>query len=298
MGCVFCQNYQISAGHAGHMGRTTDKAEFARICLALQEKGAENINIVTGSHAVPAIAEGIADARNRGLNIPVLWNSSGYELPSTLELLKETVDVFLPDMKTLDSGIAKRFFNAPDYPAVAAAAIEKMLKMRQLHFKGSILVSGVMVRHLVLPGQLKATHEVLHWFANRCAGQALLSLMFQFTPIYHGTAPSCTEEKARFIHKLKAVRQDSFPPWLFSNFSDNTINSPGFAIPDKLSDRHITEQEYDMVLDWLAEFGIEDGYCQELVPGNVDWLPDFTKENPFPADLSVPVWHWRSGWIA
>jgi putative pyruvate formate lyase activating enzyme len=217
----------------------------------LQEKGAENINIVTGSHAVPAIAAGITAAKAAGLNIPVLWNSSAYELPETLEMLDTTVDVFLPDMKTLDSSIAGRYY-APDYPAIAAAAIEKMLAMRALRFNGPLLVSGVMIRHLVLPGYPEATREVLRWFADKCAGRALLSLMFQYTPV---------------------------------NIVENVPN------------RYITEEEYDTVLGWLAEFGIEDGYCQELVPGNTDWLPDFEKTNPFPSDLSVPLWHWKNGFI-
>ena len=253
LGCVFCQNFQIS--NCEECGRPVETAEFAQICLILQEKGAENINIVTGSHAVPGIAVGIAAARAAGLEIPVLWNSSAYELPETLALLSETVDVFLPDIKTLDSAIAGQYFNAPDYPAAAAAAIEKMLKMRQLRFKEERLVSGVMVRHLVLPGHLQASREVLRWFAERCAGKALLSLMFQYTPtqLYHG------------------VR--SFP------------------------NRYINQNEYDTVLGWLTEFGIEDGYCQELVPGNADWLPDFKKENPFPSNLSIPVWHWKNGFI-
>jgi len=180
LGCVFCQNRQISTKGTG---KTTDTAEFTKICLTLQEKGAENINIVTGSHAVPAVAEGITAAKKQGLEIPTLWNSSAYELPETLEMLGEIVDVFLPDMKMLDGTIAGQFFNAPDYPAAASAAIEKMLEMRKIRFDSARLVSGVMVRHLVLPGHLEASREVLRWFADHCGGQALLSLMFQYTPI-------------------------------------------------------------------------------------------------------------------
>ena len=254
LGCIFCQNYQISSHTApAILGRTVETAEFAEICLQLQKKGAENINIVTGSHAVPAIIEGIASAKAVGLNIPILWNSSAYELPETLEMLEETVDVFLPDLKTLDSSISTRFFNAPDYPAIATRAIKKMLEMRSLRFAQDRekIVSGVMIRHLVLPGFLPASREVLCWYKDHCAGKALLSLMFQFTPL-----------------DLTSV-----------------------------SDRYISRSEYETVLGWLNELGIEDGYCQELVPGNIDWLPDFEKENPFPSDLSIPVWHWKTGFI-
>jgi putative pyruvate formate lyase activating enzyme len=247
-----------------------DTGEFARICLALRDRGAENINIVTGSHAVPAIVEGIAAARAGGLEIPVLWNSSAYELPGTLDLLADTVDLYLPDLKTLDREIARRYFNAPDYPEIAAAAIVRMMDR-----------GPVMVRHLVLPGRLAATRDVLRWFADHRAGKAggtrerrrgkggktwnlsarpgaALSLMFQYTPV--------------------------FPPG---------AGQKGEAAPD----RYIGKGEYEKVLGWLDEFGIEDGFCQELVPGGADWLPDFDKLNPFPSDLSAPVWHWKTGFI-
>ncbi|MDR2702612.1 MAG: radical SAM protein [Spirochaetaceae bacterium] len=272
LGCAFCQNWQIS-GHQNRLGKAVDTALFARICLALQEKGAENINIVTGSHAVPAIAAGIAAAKDAGLHLPVLWNSSGYELPETLELLADTVDVFLPDIKTLDTAIAARYFNAPDYPDIAAAAIKKMIDLRPLRFKeresgpaagSSRLVSGVMVRHLVLPGHLEASRKVLRWFAALAErnGNALLSLMFQYTP------PNTALEAA--------------PK---GNYSDA-------AFPM----RYITPAEYNTALGWLSEFGIEDGYCQELIPG-ADWLPNFERTNPFPQDMAVPVWHWKNGFF-
>jgi len=283
LGCVFCQNWQISTGGGSErqtlekMGAVVDNDMFARICLALQERGAENINIVTGSHAVPAIVEGIASAKSLPaaapegrLRVPVLWNSSAYELPETVELLAGTVDVFLPDMKTLDPAIAARYFNAPDYPEFAAAAIKKMIGLRPLRFeerddgpachgrlaylgRRARLVSGVMVRHLVLPGHLEASRDVLRWFADLCmAGRsALLSLMFQYTP-----------PKAR----------------------------------GEAPQRSITQGEYETVLGWLGEFDIEDGYCQELVPGD-DWLPDFGRNNPFPPNMAVPVWHWKTGFF-
>lgn len=173
LGCVFCQNRQISRPPA--RGAPVDAAEFGRICAALQERGAENINIVTGSHAVPAIAGRLRAAKKDGAMLPVLWNSSAYELPETLELLDGLVDVFLPDLKTLDAELAFRFFGAPDYPARAAAAVLKMIEPARP-------VPAVIVRHLVLPGHLASTRGVLRWFAENAAGKALLSLMFQYTP--------------------------------------------------------------------------------------------------------------------
>jgi len=244
LSCAFCQNYQISKEG---LGRAVSQDEFAEICLALEERGAENINIVTGSHAAPALALGITAARKKGLSIPVLWNSSGYDGTVSLEILKDIVDVYLPDLKTLDSNFVGKFFNASDYGEHATSAILKMMEYRELRLDETML-SGVMVRHLVIPGFLENTRQVLAWFAEHCKGRALLSLMTQYTPV--GT--------------------------------DATIPR-----------RYVSEDEYTAVLSMLDEFGIDDGFCQELVKGS-DWLPDFTRANPFSSELSVPVWHYKN----
>lgn len=265
LGCVFCQNWQISANHTGI---EVDTDLFVEICRALKEKGAENINIVTGSHVVPALIEGIAAARRKPslLSLPVLWNSSGYEIPQTLEALADTVDVFMPDMKTMDSNLASRYFNAPDYPVIAAAAVKKMVELKPLRFEErddgfTRMTGGVMVRHLVLPGHLEATRAVLRWFAGNCMGKALLSLMFQYTPLSFGKMPV-----------------------------QGGIGADALAYPQG----YVTTEEYHTVLEWLGEFDIDDGYCQELIPG-ADWLPDFEQSNPFPVGLAEPVWHWKTG---
>jgi putative pyruvate formate lyase activating enzyme len=239
LGCAACQNWQVSGGgHSGeHLGKAVSTGEFASICLKLQDREAENVNIVTGSHAVPAIVQGLATAKDSGLVIPVLWNSSGYESPQTLGLLSGHIDTWLPDLKTLDTALAARFFNAPDYPEAAAAAILAMIKDRPGH---------VIVRHLILPGHLESTRGVLRWFAERAAGSALLSLMSQYTPI------------------------------------------SGDAVMPR---RFLSKREYETVLCWLTEFGIEDGFCQDYLTGS-DWLPDFSRPNPFSSSLSVPVWHY------
>ena len=290
LGCVFCQNCQISRAATGTtLGAAVDTREFARICLALQERGAENINIVTGSHAVPAIAEGLRatgkgrphDAARNGassgqLTLPILWNSSAYELPKTLELLAGLVDMFLPDLKTLDGDLASRFFHAPDYPERAAAAIRIMIDLAS---GAGGRLPAVIVRHLVLPDYLDSTREVLRWFADNCAGRngVLLSLMFQYTP----ATPDMSDAAATLAEGAALRGQSSGLRYSVSDFPP-----PG---------RYVNKQEYQTALDWLEEFGIEDGYCQELVPGTTDWLPDFQKVNPFPSELSRPVWHWREG---
>jgi putative pyruvate formate lyase activating enzyme len=182
LGCAFCQNYQISRGEGGKgalrgtLGKTVGAVDFASICAALRDKGAENINIVTGSHAIPAVIEGIIAAGENGARLPVLWNSSAYENPRALELLRDHVDTYLPDLKTLDGGVAAKFFNAPDYPQTAASAILKMADMAGAREK-------VIVRHLILPGYLESTREVLRWFAQNVKDRAILSLMTQYTPV-------------------------------------------------------------------------------------------------------------------
>jgi putative pyruvate formate lyase activating enzyme len=252
------------------MGRAVSAGEFADLCLALEKKGAENINLVTGSHAVPALVGGIRLAREQGLSIPVLWNSSAYESVEALSLLADTVDVYLPDLKTLDSEISRRFFSAPDYPERATAAILRMLEARgtlkygpsrapespgfSAAASGRALVSGTVIRHLILPGCLGATRDVIRWFADNAREKALLSLMTQYTP----------------IKGMKA---------------DGERSPPG---------RCLNREEYERVCGWLEDFGIEEGFYQELLPDS-EWLPDFNRTNPFSSELSLPVWHWRDG---
>jgi putative pyruvate formate lyase activating enzyme len=254
--CSFCQNGQIS--HHG-LGRAVGAAAFADICLALENAGAENINLVTPGHAAPALKRGLDAAEARGLSIPALWNSSAYETPETIDLMADTIAVYLPDLKTLDPDLAGRYFQAPDYPRWAAASIERMVMLRPLVFgpgrdgKTETIRSGTVVRHLVLPGQLESTRAVLRFFADKLAGRALLSLMTQYTPVAAADRP---------------------PP----------------------SDRYVDRTEFDAVQAMLEEFGIEDGFYQELVVSS-DWLPDFCRTNPFGSELSRPIWHWRDGFV-
>ena len=269
LGCAFCQNYQISKPAKNNipLGKTVNNDEFSEICMILQAHGAENINIITGSHAAPALALGIKEARKRGLSIPVLWNSSGYEGEETLEVLKDFVNVYLPDLKTLDKDISAMFFNAPDYPEHAARAILKMMEHTDLFLRPGrdtprhlplqpaitnvvqeVIISGVIIRHLVIPGFLENSRQVFSWFKENCSGNALLSVMTQYTPV--------SDEK-------------------------------------QIPLRYVSEEEYEAVLNMLEEYKIDDGFCQELLTGS-DWLPDFNRPNPFSSDLSMPVWHFLS----
>ena len=231
LGCAFCQNFQISQSESGlrsSLGKIVSPGEFAQICALLQNKGAENINIVTGSHAAPELVEGFKAARKAGVEIPILWNSSGYDGIESLELLKDYIDIYLPDLKTLDSELARKFFNAPDYPKTAKAAILKMIDTLKERSPGKAR-EKIIVRHLVLPGFLESTKTVLQWFADNIKNNALLSIMTQYTPI-PGRSP--------------AAESSSVP------------------------DRFLSEDEYKTVLGWLEEFNIYDGFCQELVTGS------------------------------
>lgn len=253
--CSFCQNYQISQDG---MGKEISNEEFAELCLKLQSIGSENINLVTGSHFIPAIAEGLKLAKEKGLCIPVLWNSSSYENPDALELLKDLVTVWLPDLKTLNPELSRVVFKAPDYPTTAKRAIRKMLELSPLVFdKNGKIISGMILRHLVLPGKIGDTRFVLKWFSEHLKGKALLSVMSQYTPV-------------------PAVK--------------NAIGKTVFE------DRFLEKSEYDELLDLLSEFGIEDGFCQEFV-NDTSWLPDFTRLQPFSSSLSKPIWHWTCGFI-
>ena len=256
--CSFCQNYQIS--QCG-IGRAVSLKEFSDICLLLQSEHAENINIVTGSHAIPAIAAGLRVAKQNGLTIPVVWNSSGYETEEALELLKDCVDGWLPDLKTLNKEVAAQVFAAPDYPSVAVKAILKMTNLSPLKIEYANaekypfgkLLSGVIVRHLALPSRMQDTKAVLKWFAANLKNKAFLSLMTQYTPIK-------TNPHAKKIN-------------LFEN--------------------RMLKNSEDMILrDLLSILQIDDGFYQELVPSD-DWLPDFNIRQTFSSSLSKPLWHWK-----
>jgi len=186
LGCSFCQNYQISQNENGSqsLGKTVSAEEFAGICKLLCDKGAENINIVTGSHAIPALIDGFNAMLKLGVNLPILWNCSAYESPQAVEMLRDYADIYLPDLKTLDKNISGRFFNAPDYPETAAASILKMIEnLKTRNKKNESCENMIIIRHLILPGYIDSTKEVLRWFADNAKKHAQLSLMTQYTPV-------------------------------------------------------------------------------------------------------------------
>ena len=273
--CAFCQNYQISQNG---MGRTVSIEEFADICLKLQDEKAENINIVTGSHVIPSIALGLSQAKKRGLKIPVCWNSSAYETVEALEMLDGLVDIWLPDMKTLNPMISDSVFKAPDYPSVNKKAIRWMInhaplkletvaniargdKASEKRFGGDTIekmMSGVIIRHLVLPGRLDDTILVLDWLKKHADGKACISVMSQYTPV-----PFDSKEFERRKGALECFQH-----------------------------RLMNNEEFERVQDLLADYDFEYLFYQELSE-DTDWLPDFNNFQPFSNKLSKPIWHWK-----
>lgn len=178
LGCVFCQNRKISRFAAG---KAVSAKELAQIFEQLQNEGVHNINLVTPSHYVPQIAETLDMAK---LKIPVVYNSGGYDLPEALDLLDGKVRIFLPDFKYMDASLAARFSNAADYPQTAKAAVKKMFELAGKPRFGSdgMMKSGVIVRHLVLPGHSDDSIAVIRYMYETYGDSIYISIMNQFTP--------------------------------------------------------------------------------------------------------------------
>ncbi len=177
--CQYCQNYQIS--QAGWDGVTLTEDELANLMLELQSFGAASINLVTGTHYIPSIVTAIKQAKEKGLKLPIVWNSSGYESVEALKLIDPYIDLYLLDVKTLDHTVASSFCGLSRY-ADAIVPVMKFLRRRHPHTDMENELKGTLVRHLVFPGCLDATVDFLHWYADNFKDCTLLSLMVQFVP--------------------------------------------------------------------------------------------------------------------
>ena len=182
LGCVFCQNTEISRGQAGE---SVSVEQLAEIFLKLQEQGANNINLVTAGHYVPAVTESLRRAKDMGLMVPVVYNSSGYELPETLRLLEGLVDIYLPDLKYMDGQLAGKYSRAQDYPDVAKAALAEMVRQCPVceFDERGMMKKGVIVRHLLLPGHVRDSKAVLKYLHETYQEQIYISIMSQYTPM-------------------------------------------------------------------------------------------------------------------
>ncbi len=179
--CIFCQNRDISTGKKGSV-ITVEK--LAKAFLKLQENKAANINLVTGVCFIPHIIKAVMEARKAGLYIPVVYNSSGYESVASLQLLKGTVDIYMPDFKYMSPDNSGEFSKAPDYPDVVKGAIAEMFSQTgPAEFdKNGLMKKGVLVRHLVLPGQVADSKRILRYLHDTYGNDIYVSIMSQYTP--------------------------------------------------------------------------------------------------------------------
>ncbi|MBE6357457.1 MAG: radical SAM protein [Lentisphaerae bacterium] len=240
--CVYCQNHCISQDCAGTL---LDTGELKELYRRLIGRGAHNINLVTPGHfALP-----VAASLDEKLSVPVVYNSNGYELPETLQLFENKVDIYLPDLKYADRDIAARYSHAPDYFDVAVAAIREMVRQTGKFVIGpdGMMKKGVIIRHLILPGQLENTLKVIEFVAgNFQPGEVIFSLMRQYLP--------CGE-----------VSSEKYPE----------LN------------RRISDFEYEVAESALFDSGIEDGFVQDAGSAVKDFIPDF--QNPENDPNSVPL---------
>ncbi len=182
MRCVFCQNYSVSA--LG-FGKEISVERLSDIFLELEQKGAHNINLVNPTHFVPQIIAALDLSRKKGMSLPAVYNSGGYERVETLKKLEGYVDIYLPDVKYFSDEYAVKLSSAPNYFKTAAAAVSEMIRQTgKPIFNGELLQKGVIVRHLVLPNLYKDSIEVIKQVGERFKGEILFSLMSQYTPFY------------------------------------------------------------------------------------------------------------------
>ena len=249
MACIFCQNRVISEGERGaENGLPVQASDLSDIFFSLQDQGAANINLVTGSHFVPQIADALMLAKNRGLSIPVVWNSSAYEKVETLRLLDGLVDIYLPDFKFWGRDLAMRYAKAPDYREVAQKAITEMVRQcpEPLFSDGShaldedddkddpLMVRGVIVRHLCMPGQAEDSKRCIRWLYETFGDQIFLSIMNQYTPM------------------------------------PDVMDGPYEELK-----RTLTDQEYEDILDYAIGLGLSNGFLQEGGTVSKSFIPAF-----------------------
>lgn len=234
--CVFCQNHVISDGE---VGKIISVRRLADIFHELNEKGANNINLVTPGHFAPQIIRALDLAKNEGMKLPIVWNSGGYERQETLKMLEGYVDVFLPDFKYLNPLHAKKYSMAEDYPDVAKAAVAEMVRQAgspEFDERG-IMRKGVIVRHLLLPGCLADAKRIVEYLYQTYGNRIYLSLMNQYTPV-------------------ETLDQERYPELA----------------------RKVPDHAYERLVDYAISLGIEQAFIQEGETAKESFIPPFTLE--------------------
>lgn len=181
--CVFCQNREISDGKEG---KVISKERLSDIFIELAGKGANNINLVTPGQYIPDIVWAVNDAKSRGMKLPIIYNTSGYENVTELKLLEGIVDVYLPDFKYMDSTLSAMYSRAKDYPSVAKQALSEMVRQQPdvvIDDATGLIQKGVIVRQLLLPGHVNDAKAVLKYLYDTYHDHVYISMMSQFTPI-------------------------------------------------------------------------------------------------------------------
>lgn len=229
--CVFCQNRKIALGK---IGKKISVDRLSEIFLELQAKGANNINLVTPTHYIYQIKQALIQAKNNGLNIPIVYNTSSYENVESLRLLDGLIDVYLPDLKYYSSDLSRKYSNAPDYFTVATLAIDEMFRQvgKPVFNEEGKIQKGVIVRHMILPGHTKDSKAVLDYLVNKYHDDIYVSIMNQYTPM---------EEMTGY----------------------EEIN------------RRITSREYEKVIDYSIEIGLNNGFIQEGETAKESFIPEF-----------------------
>lgn len=228
--CVFCQNHEIAIGRKG---REVSVEGLSDLFLMLQDKQAHNINLVTPSHYIPSIAEALKLAKARGLMLPIVYNTSGYDSVESLAMLDGLIDVYLPDFKYVSSALSSRYSHARDYFEVACKALAEMYRqVGNPVFDGDMLVKGIIVRHLLLPGCTADSKAVIRYLYKTYGDHIFISIMNQYTPLPH-------------VHDYPELR------------------------------RKVTPEEYDEVVDYAIELGVENGFIQEGDTAEESFIPDF-----------------------
>ncbi|MEA5019583.1 MAG: radical SAM protein [Gordonibacter sp.] len=245
--CCYCQNAVIAAGETG---RAVTVEQLASMCLTLQEQGALNINFVTPTHYAPQVRAAVVFARRQGLALPIVWNTSGYETVRAIRENVDTVDIYLTDFKYADSNLACRYSGAADYPEVALAALDEMVACVGEPVFDEVdgtprLVSGVVVRHLMLPNALEDSMRIVRLVHERYGSKVRLSLMNQYTPaLIH--AASAGDERA-----VAALRR-----------------CPELA-------ERVPDSNYEQLLDFADSVGVEDYFWQEGGAAEESFIPAF-----------------------
>ena len=232
LNCVFCQNYEISQKGRG---KETTIEELANIFLEQQEKGVENINLVTPTSYVVQIIEAIKIARKEGLKLPIVYNTNGYESVETIKLLDGFVDVYLPDLKFAENGLAKKYSKVDNYFEIATKAILEMQKQvgeTKLN-KNGIMEKGLIVRHLVLPNCIENSKKVLKWIKENLDEENYISIMAQYFPTY------LVKEKEEY----------------------------------KEINRKLTKKEWREIEDSIEKLDFQNGYIQELGEHEEEYVP-------------------------